>query len=153
MCCFLWRQLSSDVLLAGGISASVDQNNPESVMKGALQTMFSWQPGRDESPADAFVRAKPLLSTSLASQQPDLAGPKAGSQWHQWASDRAIITATAEIVTDEHPPNTADKQFRVVALNQKIGTPTMGVNDEINSTVWVTAVATPNGWRVDSIQT
>jgi hypothetical protein len=138
---------------AQGISSSIDQGDPASVMKGALETMFSWQPGRDTSPFDAFARAKPLLSAPFAAQQPGLASPQTGSQWQQWANDRAVITAKAEIVTDEHPPDTADKVYRVVALKQSIGTPTMGVNDEINSTAWVTAVSTPDGWRVDSVQT
>jgi hypothetical protein len=142
---------------AQGISASVDQNDPAAVITVVVETMFSWQPGRDTSPADAFTRAKPLLSAPLAAQQPDLGGPQAGSQWHDWAYQRATITAKADIVTDEHPPDTPDKVFRVVAIKQAIGTATVGAGDatgnEINSTVWVTAVHTSDGWRVDSIQT
>jgi hypothetical protein len=142
---------------AQGITASVDQNDPAAVITKVIETMFSWQPGKDTSPADAFTRAKPLLSAPLAAQQPDLAGPQAGSQWHDWAYARATIAANAVIVADEHPPDTPDKVFRVVAIKQAIGGPKVGAGDatgnEINSTAWVTAVRTSQGWRVDSIQT
>lgn len=142
---------------AQDISASVDQTDAPAVIKAVVETMFSWQPGRDTSPADAFARAKPLLSASLAAQQPDLAGPEAGSQWHDWAYQHATVTAKAELVADEHPTDTPDKVYRVVAIKQAIGAATVGQGDatgnEINSTVWVTAVHTDGGWRVDSIQT
>jgi hypothetical protein len=142
---------------AKGLADSVDRNNDEAVIKRVVETMFTWNPGKEASPTDAFNRARPLMSATLAAQQPDFGGPQAGSQWHQWAYDRANITATADIVSDEHPPDTADKHYRVVAIKQKINGATVGAGDatgdEINATVWVTAVYTPDGWRVDSIQT
>jgi hypothetical protein len=142
---------------AKGIGESVNQGDDDAVIKRVVETMFTWDPGKDTSPADAFNRARPLMSATLSAQQPDFGGPQAGSQWHQWAYDRATITAKADIVSDEHPPDTADKHFRVVAIKQTINTATVGPGDatgnEINATVWVTAVHTQDGWRVDSIQT
>jgi hypothetical protein len=136
----------------GAYAINVDHNDPAAVIQGAVQTLFSWQPGADASPVDAFDRARPLMSTSLAAQEVALTTAEAGSQWQQWAYDRIIITANAEILPDEHPEDTADSVRRVVAVTQIVAAPDPAPQDGVHFTVWVTAVKTPDGWRVDSIQ-
>jgi hypothetical protein len=136
----------------GAYSLNVDHNDPGAVIQGAVQTLFSWQPGTDASPIDAFDRARPLMSVSLAAQEVALTTADAGSQWQQWASNRTIITANAEILPDEHPEDTADSVRRVVAVTQIVADPGPSPQDGVHFTVWVTAVKTPVGWRVDSIQ-
>jgi hypothetical protein len=136
----------------GAYSINVDHNDPAAVIQVAVQTLFSWQPGADASPVDAFDRARPLMSASLAAQEVALTTAEAGSQWQQWAYDRTIITASAEILPDEHPEDTADSARRVVAVTQTIADPGPSPQDGVHFTLWVTAVKTHDGWRVDSIQ-
>jgi len=71
----------------GSYSLNVDRHNPSAVVQSAVQTLFSWQPGVDDSPVDAFDRARPLMSVSLAAQELSLTTADAGTQWQQWASD------------------------------------------------------------------
>jgi hypothetical protein len=136
----------------GSYSVDVDRHNPSAVIQSAMQTLFSWQPGVDKSPVAAFDRARPLMSVSLAAQELSLTTADAGTQWQQWASDRTIITAQAEIVPDEHPIDTPDTVRRVVAVTLTIANPAPAPQDAVHFTVWVTAVNTPDGWRVDSVQ-
>jgi hypothetical protein len=136
----------------GAYAINVDRNDPAAVIQGAVQTLFSWQPGADASPVDAFDRARPLMSTSLAAQQVALTTADAGSQWQQWAYDRTIITATAEILPDEHPVDTPTSVRRVVAVTQIVADPGPAPQDGVHFTLWVTAVKTPDGWRIDAIQ-
>jgi hypothetical protein len=133
------------------LPATVNQHDPNQVIQAAMQTMFSWQPGQDASAVDAFVRARPFLSAPLAAQRLDLS-TGGGTQWHDWANERATIDAKADVVSDEHPPDTSDEVHRVVAVTQNITTAPMAPQDAVKFTVWVTAVNTPSGWRVDSIQ-
>ena len=136
----------------GPYSPNVDRHNPSAVVQSAVQTLFSWRPGVDDSPVDAFDRARPLMSVSLAAQELSLTTADAGTQWQQWASNRTIITAEAEILPDEHPIDTPDTVRRVVAVTLTIANPAPAPQDAIHFTMWVTAVNTPDGWRVDSVQ-
>jgi hypothetical protein len=136
----------------GSSSVDVDRHNPSAVIQSAVKTLFSWQPGVDNSPADAFDRTRPLMSVSLAAQELSLTTADAGTQWQQWASDRTVVTAEADIVPDEHPNDTPDTVHRVVAVTQTIANPAPAPQDAVHFTVWVTAVNTPDGWRVDSVQ-
>jgi hypothetical protein len=134
------------------LPATVNQHDPVQVIQAAVQTIFSWQPGQDSSAIDAFVRARPYLSAPLAAQHLDLSPPDAGTQWNQWATDRASITAKADVVPDEHPTDSPDTVFRVVAVTQSITTTDTAPQDALVFSVFVTAVNTPDGWRVDSVQ-
>jgi hypothetical protein len=134
------------------LPVTVNQHDPNQVIQAAMQTMFSWQPGQDPSAVDAFVRARPFLSAPLAAQRLDPSSPGGGTQWRDWANERATITAKADVVPDEHPADTPDEVHRVVAVTQNITTTPLAPLDAVKFTVWVTAVNTPSGWRVDSIQ-
>ncbi|MFN3004674.1 hypothetical protein [Mycolicibacterium wolinskyi] len=132
--------------------ASVDLSDPDQVIADALTTMFTWRPTQDESPDTAYRRAAAYLAGDLAKQGEQTTTPGPGSQWDQWRSDGANVTAKVYFLADETPPNSTDVTHRVVVVVQSIATLDNRLIDEIRHTAWVTAKRSNNGWRVTSIE-
>jgi hypothetical protein len=133
-------------------SATIDLSDPDQVIANAVQTMFTWDPGRDDSPNAAYQRAAIYLSDDLAQQADDTAEPRPGSQWEQWRLDGATVAAQAYFVSDETPPNSNQEMHRVVVVVQSAMTSDRRLIDEIRRTAWVTATHSGDGWRVTSIE-
>jgi len=124
------------------------------VIGTGLTTMFTWDTTRDVSPADAYLRALPLLGGTLA--DPGRAGSRnprgPGLQWDAWKSQGALVTAAVVVTNDEHPPDTPTAVYRVVSITQTPRAAAAVVQGTQTLTAWVTAALTPDGWRIDTLR-
>lgn len=124
------------------------------VIGTGLTTMFTWDPTRDVSAADAYLRALPLLGGALA--DPVRAGSRnprgPGLQWDAWKSQGALVTAAVVVTNDEHPPDTPTAVYRVVSITQTPRAAAAVVQGTQTLTAWVTAALTPDGWRIDTLR-
>lgn len=132
-----------------GRTCSADQ-----VIVSALETVFSYR-GRDTNPADsAAARAGDLISPQYRTSVDGtwfLLAPITGAQWSQWKADGAQVTATAEVRSDEHPPDSASNASRVATITQTVNP---GGAKLAPMTVWVIASAGGSaGWQLSSITT
>ncbi len=126
----------------------------DQVIVSALEAVFSYR-GRDTNPADsAAARAGDLLSPTYRTAVDgtwSLLAPITGAQWAQWKADGARVNATAEIRSDEHPPDTAGRASRVATITQTV---TPGDDKLAPMTIWVIASAGGSaGWQLSSITT
>lgn len=124
------------------------------VIGTGLTTMFTWDTTRDSSQADAYLRALPLLGGTLA--DPASAGSRnprgPGLQWDAWKSQGASVTAAVVVTNDEHPPDTPTAVYRVVSITQTPRAAGTVVQGTQTLTAWVSAVLTPDGWRIDTLR-
>jgi hypothetical protein len=124
------------------------------VIGTGLTTMFTWDTTRDASPADAYLRALPLLGGTLA--DPVRAGSRnprgPGLQWDGWKSQGAVVTAAVVVTNDEHPPDTPTAVSRVVSITQTPRAAAAVVPGTQTLTAWVSAALTPDGWRIDTLR-
>jgi len=124
------------------------------VIGTGLTTMFTWDPTRDASQADAYLRALPLLGGALA--DPVRAGSRnprgPGLQWDAWKSQGALVTAAVVVTNDEHPPDTPTAVYRVVSITQTPRAAAAVVQGTQTLTAWVTTALTPDGWRIDTLR-
>ncbi len=124
------------------------------VIGTGLTTMFTWDPTRDVSQADAYLRALPLLGGTLA--DPGRAGSRnprgPGLQWDAWKSQGASVTAAVVVTNDEHPPDTPTAVYRVVSITQTPRAAAAVVQGTQTLTAWVTTALTPDGWRIDTLR-
>ncbi|MCZ4645125.1 hypothetical protein [Rhodococcus erythropolis] len=131
----------------------VDQNDPESVMVAAAQALLSYRPAEEVNQLAAAQRAAPLFDERYYS---DNAGsfialaPITGKQWQSWAEDNAIVTATANVTSDEHPADQPAKVSRVLAVTQ---TAVTAQGTPLSSTTFAVYMsATKLGvWRVSAV--
>ncbi|GAB93460.1 hypothetical protein [Gordonia rhizosphera] len=126
----------------------------EQVMVAALEEVFSYR-GTDRDPAAAAAdRAAELLTPTYraaAAGSWSMLAAITGSQWAQWTASGATVVASARLLSDEHPPDTAATTARVARVTQTV-TPT--ADQLAPMTVWVVAVAGgPSGWQLDTITT
>ena len=138
--------------LPGATAGSVDLGDPDVVIANALTTMFTWSPASDASPEAAYRRAAPYLSGDLAKQGEQMTVPGPGSQWQQWRSAGAEVTAKVYFLADETPPNSDEVAHRVIVVVQSAATGDNRLIDEIRHTAWVTANKSDNSWRVTTIK-
>lgn len=138
-----------------------DQINPclpEPVMTAAAQRVFSYEPATQESTANSFQAAGPLLDPTYAGEvgaSASMLAPVTGATWARWKADGDTVTATAQVTSDEHPADTATSAMRVVAVIQHvIGPNGKPADDDINTTVYMTATraSAASPWLVSMIR-
>ena len=103
----------------------VDSTNPDAVLVAAATALYSYAPAVDDSAAQAFDRARPLLSESYQHNVGDSVTGLArytGATWHQWHEQNAVITATTAIAADDHPSDTPTSHARVLTITQTVHT-------------------------------
>lgn len=107
---------------------NVDQYSPEAVMEAAVETMFSWRPATDASPADAAQRARPLMEQRYYERAHSgflVLAPVIGSEWDRWKSEDATDTRVeVEVTSDRHTPDQQATHARVLVVTADV------VNDE-----------------------
>lgn len=119
-----------------------------------LQAVFSYRGADTDPAASAAARAGDLLSPTYRASVDGtwaLLAPVTGAQWAQWKAERATVTARADVLSDEHPPDTATSAARVATVTQTVRP---GGQTLAPITVWV--VAKPGGaagWQLDTITT
>jgi hypothetical protein len=133
-------------------TTTVDLSNPDLVISNALETMYTWNPTKEDSAAAAYQRAAIYLSGGLNGQAGDTPPPGNGSQWQQWRAVGASVAAKVYLVADETPPNSDTEMHRVVVIVQSATTQDGKLVDEIRHTAWVTANKADNAWRVTNIK-
>lgn len=133
--------------------AGVDQNDPESVLVAAAQTLFSYTPVTDASQAAAADRAAPLIDERFYRENRAgflVMAPVPGSQWDRWRQQNAVVTARATITADDHPADAPARVSRVVALTQTATTSDGVVVDQNTFAAYMT-VTRLGVWRVSAI--
>lgn len=133
-------------------TTNVDLSNPDQVIANALETMFTWNPTKENSSDAAYKRSTIYLSGELAKQGGDSPPPGPGSQWELWRAAGASVAAKTYFVSDETPPNTDTEVHRVVVVVQSATTPDGKLVAEIRHTAWVTVAKSNDAWRVTSIK-
>ena len=133
-------------------TTTVDLSNPEQVISNALETMYTWNPTKEDSTKAAYQRASIYLAGRLNDQAGGSPPPGDGSQWQEWRAAGASIVAKAYLVADETPPNSDSEMHRVVVIVQSAKTGDGKLVDELRTTAWVTANKANNAWRVTNIK-
>ncbi|NKS56576.1 hypothetical protein GS504_03265 [Rhodococcus hoagii] len=131
----------------------VDQTNPESVMVAAAQALFSYTPAADRNQLDAVNRAAPLLDERYYNDNAQsliALAPITGRQWEQWREEKAVVTATATVTSDEHPEDKPAKVSRVVAVQVNATDPSGRTVDSISFAAYMTATKL-GVWRVSGV--
>ncbi|NKY87559.1 hypothetical protein [Nocardia veterana] len=91
-------------------------------MAAALQTMFTYRPGEGVDPRHAFDAATQLLDPEFARGGAPAAialAPVTPGMWQHWRDHLVTVTATARVTADDHPPDTASRAARVVAVSMQ----------------------------------
>lgn len=121
----------------------------------AVTTAFSWQPGVDSSPSDAYARARPWFTSTLAERtivadRPDR-GP--GVQWAEWSEQRAIVQAHATVGCSGCPPDTDRSIHRVATVHQEL-VDTSGKRSSAgpDTNVWLTFINDDGQWLIDDFR-
>lgn len=130
--------------------SDVNRDDPDAVIRDALETMFTWAPAEEDSPAAAYQRAGGYLSDELAGESSTVSVPGPGTQWLQWRANNAVVEATAYLLADETPTNSADERHRVAVVVQS-ATVNGSLVDEIRRTAWVVVGRSEIGWRITSM--
>lgn len=122
-------------------------------MVAALQTVFSYRPSEQADQSSSFRVAAPLMTPDFAARW-DTAGsvlaPITSMQWQQWSTRGVVLTATARLGEDDHPPDTDTTFARVaaVALRPADGTPSLSL------AVYARAIrpSAGAGWRISALE-
>ncbi|MDH6284580.1 hypothetical protein [Prescottella agglutinans] len=129
----------------------VDTTSPDAVALAFARTAYTLLPSVDPNQNEGMVRAAPLLDGKLAASVQSFNPPTGpGYEWNQWAKARALVTATAELGTQEVPPETPTEAFRMVQVTQTVESSSRFIARK-SFILLVSMVRTPDGWRVDRI--
>lgn len=137
-------------------SNDTDADVAENTARQGLAVAFTWYPGIDTNANDAYTRARPWLTSSLAARMLVAAHTERGPsvQWGQWASEKARVVADVSIGCSGCPPDTDTVIHRVAAIQQTAIAADHTEPVDPDTTVWVT-VTKDNGdsgrWFIDDI--
>lgn len=126
--------------------------SPDQVAQAALEVMFAWYCDRDSGPAAATRRALASLAPPMSTDvlgAPPVAAP--GAQWDLWASHRAMLTPRVTPGNDPTPPDTPTTAYRQYQVTQTVRGADGWVGPDQVTTVFVTLVRTPDGWRISDL--
>jgi hypothetical protein len=98
----------------------------EDMLLAASQTMFTWYPTEDASPADAYQRAVPLLRRDMRASFNSVTDG-AAAMWPQWRKQRVTLTATSQFAAGTVPVDTSGQIERPVVVTQTEMSPTGNV--------------------------
>jgi hypothetical protein len=144
------------LLVACGSDEPPKQVTPDDsgadVIVTTLDTIFTWYPGKDESTRDAYQRASPYMTESLAALANSGEPMQQTAQWVDWAERKATVTAETFVVAGEHPPDTPDRVIREAVITQTVTDPAGAKATLSPLNAHVTAIRTDAGWRVSDIE-
>ena len=131
-----------------------EQCSPDGAAVAGLNTLFTYRAADPDPAESAAARAGTLLADSYRAAVGDtwsLLAPYTGATWTRWRAENAVITAAARITSDEHPPDTTTRAYRVATITHTV-TPTP--EQVAPMTVYVVLANTPGqGWQIASITT
>lgn len=87
-------------------------SDPAAVAAAVVLTQWTWDTAIDNSPQDAWRRARPWLSTA-ATGRADVLTSGGGAQWTDLAAGDGWTTATAKLVPELEIADTEDAAARV----------------------------------------
>jgi hypothetical protein len=118
--------------------------------------MYTWHtgsaPGSDTGPASAIRRALAYLAPPMSTDvldAPPVAAP--GAQWNSWSAHAAVLTPTITPGTDDTPPATPTTLYRQYEITQTVRGAGGWTTSPLRTTVFVTLVHTPSGWRIAEV--
>ncbi|MBF6326622.1 hypothetical protein IU451_29420 [Nocardia cyriacigeorgica] len=97
----------------------VEPCSAQAVLVAATTAIFDYRPFEQRDQRAAFRSARPLMTREFATRAEQAAlawAPITTSQWQHWAIDATPITTTVKVVADDHPPDTASRVQRVLAV-------------------------------------
>ncbi|WP_433522254.1 hypothetical protein ACQPZ2_34555 [Nocardia pseudovaccinii] len=130
---------------------AADTADPNIVLRNGFSTMFGWRPQSDNSPDDAYARARPYLTDQLGARARETTSGGSKTQWKAWADAKAKVEVTVQVTTDEHPADQSARIDRVVLIGQTITDAAAKPIENIEITVWATVVQTEQGWRIHAM--
>lgn len=138
-------------------SAGLDQSDAafeaENAARQGLTVAFTWYPETDATANDAFARARPWLTHSLAERMLVDARTEHGPslQWGQWASKGTKVVADVSIGCSGCPPDSSTALRRVATIRQTAITADRTEAIDSDITVWVTLTKNVDQWLIDEI--
>lgn len=152
--------VSSQSVPTVSISASAAPETPgaamsvDEVARRSLTRAYTWYPGRDGTPNDAFGRARDWFTDALA--QRFIVDARTAkwptSDWAKWAAEDATVTADVAIGCSGCPPDTATVSHRVATIRQRVVTADDIVPIQSELVVWVTLVNQDGRWLLDALE-
>ncbi|MEL4212001.1 hypothetical protein [Corynebacterium bovis] len=121
-----------------------------------LEVSFGWDPARDATQFEGFRRARSLWNNQyLRSQELGLTTlvPMSSRSWQSWSDAGTQIVPRVDVLSDQHPPDTATDFHRVVAIDQTELTAGGASDGEVATTLVATVRVhkTSVGWRLETI--
>ncbi|MDN5758936.1 MAG: hypothetical protein L0H59_10445 [Tomitella sp.] len=131
--------------------ATIDRQNPEAVAIAAVEAIYTVEPAVDESAADAYERAAPLLTPRMIDAIRAIDSPSGSDpNWGKWKRKNAIVAATATIARQDKPIDT-DRAYRYIKLVQKVHTDS-GSRSQEPIYLFVGLAHGDTGWKLDSMK-
>ncbi|GAB20524.1 hypothetical protein GOEFS_119_00140 [Gordonia effusa NBRC 100432] len=130
----------------------VNPRNPIEVMRAALVTIFSYQPGKDASQLDAATRTLPLLSPPRVDVGFASLAPITGTQWRQWSADHSRVDASAQVPTKGDNPDGATAISRMALVTQRVVTGRHMRQLPMLAVAITARKGADNAWRVTTLQ-
>lgn len=139
-----------------GVFPQVDDSDPQQVLTRGLEVSFGWDPARDATQFEGFRRAKSLWNNQyLRSRELGLSTlvPMSSRAWQSWGDKGTRIVPRVDVLSDQHPPDTATDFHRVVAIDQTELTAGGASDGEVVTTLVATVRVhkTPLAWRLETI--
>ncbi|WP_280451449.1 hypothetical protein [Nocardia cyriacigeorgica] len=97
----------------------VEPCSAEAVLIAATTAIFDYRPVEQRDQRAAFRSARPLMTREFATRAEQAAlawAPITTSQWQHWSTNATPITTIVRATGDDHPPDTATRVPRVLAV-------------------------------------
>lgn len=134
----------------GAVALSPAGSDPAAVATAVVVTQWTWDTASDNSPQDAWRRARPWLSQAAASRA-DVLTSGGGAQWTELAARDGWTTAEVKPLPELEIADTADAAGRVYEVTV---TPRSGSGQPLTPFALTAAVALVlegGQWRVDQV--
>lgn len=123
----------------------------EYTMLAATQTMFTWYPTVDASPADAYQRAAPALRGDMRASFNSITDG-AAALWPRWRQDKLTLTAASQFTPGSQATNASGQIERSVVVTQTAMFPDGKVDtSRVFKVDRVVAKYGNDGWKVEAI--
>lgn len=134
----------------GSVTLNPAGSDPAAVAAAVVLTQWTWDTAIDNSPQDAWRRARPWLSKAAASRA-DVLTSGGGAQWTDLAARDGWTTAEVAPLPELEIADTADAAGRVYEVTV---TPRSGSGQQLTPFALTAAVALvleDGQWRVDQV--
>ncbi len=97
-------------------STSTPSGSPSNAALHAATILFGADTATDASFNASWLRHRALLTPAFAQQLARAAQGSSDAHWQAWASHKAVLSVTAELITDDQPTDTPTIALRHLEL-------------------------------------